>query len=66
MGRLLVNILIAECIWKRIQAEKPDWDLAMSNFALEGLMAYNPLEKCSPPPVWALVVLPEGLNNTMS
>ena len=28
-------------------------------------MAYNSLEKNSPPPVWALIVLPEGLNNTM-
>ena len=65
MGRLPVNILIAECIRKRIQAEKPGWDLATSNFTLEGLMAYNPLERTTPPPVWVLVVLPEGMNNTM-
>ena len=49
MGRPPVNILVAECIRKRIQAEKPGWDLTSSNFTLEGLTAFNPLERTAPP-----------------
>ena len=65
VGRPPATGLIAECIRRWIQAEKPSWDLMKSNFMLEDLVAYNPIEKNSSPPVWTLVVLPEGLDNAI-
>ena len=65
VGRPPATGLIAECIQRWIQVERAGWDLTKSNFTLEDLVAYNLVEKNSSLPVWTLVVLPEGLDNTV-